>query len=234
MKLIILPDAEAAARQAARMIADAARHCIVRSGRFTLAVSGGSTPLTMLGYLGKLPMSWDGVEIFQVDERIAPRDDADRNFTGLEQKLVKEAKLPPQQIHPMPVEKKFAVGMREYVETITRIAGDPPVLDLVHLGLGADGHTASLLPDDNILDSQEIIAISREYQGRRRMSMTYPLLNNARKRLWLVTGDSKKEMLRRLYDGDKSIPAGRVQRDNTVIITDRDAAAELENNVGES
>lgn len=228
MKLIILPNPEAVARRAAQLIADTARYRIIRSGRFTLALSGGSTPLAMLGYLGKLPMGWDRVEVFQVDERIAPRGDADRNLTCLEQRLVKQAKLPPQQMHPMPVEKKFAVGLCEYAELITGIAGDPPMLDLVHLGLGADGHTASLLPDDHRLDRRELITVSREYQGRRRMSMTYPLLNNARKILWLVTGGSKKEMLRRLYDGDQSIPAGRIQADKAVIIADRDAAILLD------
>ena len=114
---------------------------------------------------------------------------------------------------------------RRYALTLREIAGSPPVLDLVHLGLGPDGHTASLVPGDAVLDVTDAdVALTGVYQGRRRMTLTYPILNRSRRILWLVTGSEKAGMLVRLRDGDLSIPAGRVRRDQALVLADRAAA----------
>jgi len=126
----------------------------------------------------------------------------------------------------MPVESPdLKTAAAHYAQTIADVAGSPPVLDLAHLGLGADGHTASLVPGDPVLDITEAdVGLTGIYQGRRRMTLTYPILNRARRVLWLVTGAEKAGMLGRLQDGDPSIPAGRVRRDCAVIFADLGAA----------
>ena len=102
----------------------------------------------------------------------------------------------------------------------------PAALDLVHLGLGPDGHTASLVPGDPVLDvTDREVAVTGIYQGRRRMTLTYPALNKARGVLWLVTGEDKVDALQRLLRGDTSIPAGRVAAENALVLADRSAAA---------
>jgi 6-phosphogluconolactonase len=129
----------------------------------------------------------------------------------------------------MPVEAEdLAQAAATYARTLREIAGTPPVLDLVHLGLGPDGHTASLIPGDPVLKvTHQDVALTGIYQGRRRMTLTYPILNRARHILWLVTGEAKSGMLRRLHDGDQSIPAGRIRRDQALVLADRAAASRL-------
>ena len=135
----------------------------------------------------------------------------------------------PEQIHPMPVEyRDLEAAAEQYTHTVEDLAGSPPVLDLAHLGLGPDGHTASLVPGDPVLDITEAdVALTGTYQGNRRMTLTYPILNRARRVLWLVTGMEKAAMLHRLQDGDLSIPAGRVRRDTALIFSDLGAAGRL-------
>jgi 6-phosphogluconolactonase/glucosamine-6-phosphate isomerase/deaminase len=117
-----------------------------------------------------------------------------------------------------------------YAQTLREIAGTPPVLDLVHLGLGPDGHTASLVPGDPVLEVTDAdVALAGPYQGRRRMTLTYPILNRSRRILWLVTGGEKAGMLLRLRDGDRSIPAGRVRGEQATVLADRPAAAQVTN-----
>lgn len=229
MKLEILPNAEVVAREAALRIAAAAREAVAQRGQFTLAVSGGRTPWVMLRDLAEESVPWEHVHIFQVDERIAPAGDPDRNLTHLYASLLEHAPLRPEQIHAMPVEATdVEAAARQYAETLTTIAGTPPVLDLVHLGLGPDGHTASLIPGDPVLDvSHADVATTGVYQNRRRMTLTYPLINRARSILWLVTGKEKQEMLRLLLAADPAIPAGRVCQDHATVLADADAAGEL-------
>jgi len=229
MKVEVLADNDAVARRAAALIADAARQAVAARGRFVVAVSGGRTPWVMLRALAEQDVPWPDVHVVQVDERVAPAGDPDRNLTHLNESLLEHAPLRREQLYAMPVEAvELASAAERYAETLQRIAGSPALLDLVHLGLGADGHTASLVPADPVLDvTDSDVALTDAYQGRCRMTLTYPILNRARRILWVVTGSDKVDALARLWDGDVSIPAGRIQRASAVILADRAAAGRL-------
>jgi 6-phosphogluconolactonase len=225
MKVEVFADADATARAAAKLVANRARAAVVARKHFVIAVSGGHTPWIMLRALANESMPWEAVHVVQVDERVAPEGHPDRNLTHLRESLLQHAPLRPDQIYGMPVEAAdLEAAAREYAMTLRNIAGSPPVIDLVHLGLGPDGHTASLVPGDPVLNVVDAdVAVTGTYQGRRRMTLTYPALNRSRGILWLVTGEEKSEMLRRLLDRDQSIPAGQVARDNAVVLADRAA-----------
>jgi len=229
MKIEVLDAASSVARAAAATIAAEARAAIAARGRFALAASGGHTPWIMLRALATEDLPWAAVHVFQVDERVAPDGHPDRNLTRLRESLLQHAPLRPEQVHAMPVESPdLDAAARQYSLTLCETAGSPPVLDLVHLGLGPDGHTASLIPGDPVLDvTGADVALTGIYQGRRRMTLTYPALNRARRILWVVTGSEKVEMLRRLLDGDVSIPAGRVRREQAVVLADHAAGGRL-------
>ena len=225
MTLEVLADAESVAHRAAEVIAGEARAAVKARGRFALAVSGGQTPWLMLRALSLLnDVPWKNVDVLQVDERIAPANHADRNLTHLRASLSPAQPAPG--IHAMPVEAAdLDEAASRYARTLADIAGSPPILDLVHLGLGPDGHTASLVPGDPVLDvTAANVALTGSYQGRRRMTLTYPAINRARRVLWLVTGKDKAAMLARLQGGDPTIPAGRVRQDRAVVLADRTAA----------
>ena len=229
MKIVeVLPDADAVARKAAEIIAAEARLAVADRGRFVMAVSGGHTPWQMLRALANEKVPWESVHVAQVDERVAPAGDPDRNLTRLRESLLEHAPLRSKQIHAMPVESTdLDAATKRYARTLEEIAGSPPVLDLAHLGLGPDGHTASLVPGDpalNVTDAD--VALTGVYQGRRRMTLTYPMLNRSRRILWLVTGNDKIDALARLRSGDTSIPAGRIQRDQALVLADKAAATE--------
>jgi 6-phosphogluconolactonase len=226
MKLQVFENADSVARAAAETIAAEARAAITARGRFALAVSGGHTPWIMLRALAREDIPWAAVHVYQVDERVAPDGHPDRNLTHLRESLLQHAPLRPEQIHAMPVETpNLQSAATQYSWALSEIAGSPPVLDLVHLGLGPDGHTASLVPGDSVLEVTNLdVAPTGVYQGRRRVTLTYPTLNRARQVLWVVTGSEKVEMLRRLRDGDPSIPAGRIRRDQSLVLADRAAA----------
>jgi 6-phosphogluconolactonase len=230
MKIEVLDDANEVADEAAAIIATDARIAVAARGRFIMAVSGGHTPWVMLRALADKEVPWDGLHVLQVDERVAPAGDPDRNLTHLRESLLQHAPLRPEQIHAMPVEAEdLQAAAASYAAMLREVAGSPALLDLVHLGLGADGHTASLVPGDPVLDVNDAaVALSGPYQGRRRMTLTYPVLNHARRVLWLVTGSEKVPMLVRLRDGDRSIPAGRVRQDRALVLADRAAAAKLQ------
>jgi 6-phosphogluconolactonase len=218
LEIEILPDAAAAAERGAELIAEHAAAAVSARGRFTLAVSGGHSPWAMFESLqGRLP--WERVTIFQVDERIAPDGDPDRNLTQLVRCLPAGGAA---DIRAMPVwAHDLDAASAIYAKDL------PDRLDLVHLGLGPDGHTASLVPGDPVLEVRDrAVALTGEYQGRRRMTLTYPVLNGARFVLWLVTGADKVDALRRLEAGDASIPAGRVSSESALALADRAAAGE--------
>jgi 6-phosphogluconolactonase len=229
VEIEVQPDDDLAARKAAAIIAADARAAVSSRGRFIMAVSGGRTPWLMLRALAAEQLPWENVHVVQVDERAAPAADPDRNLTHLRESLLDHAPLPPDHIHAMPVEAAdLDRAAEQYVLTLRDVAGSPPVLDLVHLGLGPDGHTASLVPGDPILDVTDAdVAATAPYQGRRRMTLTFPIINRSGRVLWLVTGREKAGMLVRLCDGDRSIPASRVRQDRALILADRAAAAQL-------
>jgi 6-phosphogluconolactonase len=233
MRVEVLTDVDSVARRAAELIASEARAAVKARGRFTVAISGGRTPWVMLRALSSLDVPWGRVDVLQVDERIATAGHADRNLTHLSESLLVQGRHVPARIHPMPVESadlddlKGAVA--RYEQTLVDVAGSPPVLDLVHLGMGPDGHTASLIPGDPVLDVTDAdVALTGLYQGRRRMTLTYRAINRARRVLWLITGEDKAAMLVRLRRGDPAIPAGRVRQDHAIALADRAAAQQLE------
>lgn len=229
MELRVVDDPESAARLAAAAIAADARAAIATRGRFTLAVSGGHTPWIMLRLLANEEVPWSDVHVYQVDERIAPDGHPDRNLTHIRESLLLHVPLRPDQIHAMPVESSDLLSATsQYALDLEEAAGSPPVLDLVHLGLGPDGHTASLVPGDPVLHvTSADVALTGDYQGRRRMTLTYPAINRARRVLWVVTGSEKTEALQRLLEGDVTIPAGRVRREQAVLFADRAAMGRL-------
>ena len=219
-------DVDSVARRAAETIAEEAQAAVEARGLFTLAISGGRTPWVMLRLLSSLDVPWANVHVFQVDERIAPAGDPDRNLTHMRASLLDVPAAAAAHIHPMPVESTdLDDGIRRYAEALAGIAGSPPVLDLVHLGMGPDGHTASLVPGDPVLHVKDAdVALTGPYQGRRRMTLTYPVLNRARRVLWLITGEDKAGMLPRLQRGDTAIPAGRIRQDHALVLADEAAA----------
>jgi 6-phosphogluconolactonase len=229
VKIEVFPDADAAAQEAAKLIAASARTAVTERGKFVFAVSGGRTPGQMLRDLTREDVPWQHVHLFQVDERIAPAGDHDRNLTQLKESLLSRVPLPPDQVYAMPVElSDLETAAAQYATVLRKVAGQPPVLDLVHLGLGPDGHTASLIPGDPVLDVGDTdVALTGIYQGRRRMTVTYPVLDRVRQIVWLVTGSDKCDALTRLRNADPSIPAGRVRQTNAVVLADGAAAAEL-------
>lgn len=227
MRIEALADADSVARAGAALTAAEARAAVAARGRFIVAFSGGHTPWQMLRALADEEMPWAGVHVVQVDERVAPAGDPGRNLTHLRESLLARCPLRPEQVHAMPVESADleAAGGR-YTLTLRQIAGSPAVLDLAHLGLGPDGHTASLVPGDPVLDVTDAdVALTGVYQGRRRMTLTYPVLNRARRIIWLITGREKAEMLARLCRGDRSIPAGRIDQHQALVLADHEAAA---------
>jgi len=208
-----------AAPRAAELIAEAAREAVAERGSFSLAVSGGRTPWGMLAILSdREDMPWTDTALFQVDERVAAPGSQERNLTHIVLALSMENQAA---IRPMPVtQRDLDAAAREYEEAL------PERLDLVHLGLGPDGHTASLVPDDPVLEvtDRRVALTDTAYQGHYRMTMTYPELAAARQILWLVTGPSKRDALSRLLDRDRSIPAGRVENEAMTVVADGDAA----------
>jgi len=226
VEIEILPDADSVAQRGAAIVAGEARAAIAARGKFVVAVSGGSTPWRMLRALAGEEIPWEDVHVVQVDERVAPAGHPDRNLTRLREDLLGTTPLRPERVHAMPVESSdLEASAAQYDQTLREIAGSPPVLDLVHLGLGPDGHTASLVPGDPALGvTGADVALTGVYQGWRRMTLTYPVINRSRRVLWLVTGSGKAGMLRRLRDADPSIPAGRILGDRALVLADRAAA----------
>ena len=214
--LEVLGDDAAVAAYGAEVVAEAARRSVAERGSFSFAVSGGRTPWAMFQALADLDVPWEGVGVWQVDERVAPDGDRDRNLTSLAP-LIPDAAT----VHPMPVTAPdLEAAAADYAVSL------PPILDLVHLGMGDDGHTASLVPGDPVLRiSDRDVAVTEVYRSRRRMTLTYPSLNRARRVLWLVTGADKAAMLPRLLRGDASIPAGGVRAAEQLVVADASAAA---------
>lgn len=231
LTIAVLEDEEAVAQRGAEEIAAAARESVAAHGRFAFAVSGGRTPWRMLAWLAEMrDVPWHAVHVFQVDERVAPDGDPARNWTPLEDALLSYAPIPPAQAHAMAVgecrdDADLAAAAAAYARELEAVCGRPPVLDLVHLGLGADGHTASLPPGDPLLDvtDADVAFTAEPFQEHRRVTLTLPAIARARRVLWIVTGSEKRAALARLLAGDTSIPAGRVPTRQALVLADRAA-----------
>lgn len=218
MKLEEVADSAAAALRSAEVIADACRDAVAERGEANIAVSGGRTPWQMLAHLSAMELPWDDVAMFQVDERIAPPGSQERNLTHIIAALPIERQAV---VRPMPVTSRdLDAACRSYAESL------PERFDLIHLGLGPDGHTASLVPGDSVLEvtDRRVALTGGLYQDTRRMTLTYPVLDDARRVLFLVTGEEKREPLAQLLDGDHAIPAGRVSASDMICVADADAA----------
>jgi 6-phosphogluconolactonase len=186
---------------------------IALRGHAAIAVSGGRTPWSVFERLSEAPVPWTAVDVFQVDERVAAPGSADRNLTGLDETLLDRV---PARAHPMPVDAPdLEAAARRYATDL------PPSLDVVHLGLGDDGHTASLVPlDPSVLIEDQLVAITDPYRGHRRMTLTRPAIDGAGLIVWIVSGSDKAEMVERLIAGDPLIPAGLISQERAVLVTD--------------
>ena len=198
---------------AADVIAQELRARVALRGSASIAVSGGRTPWPVFERLSEAPIPWNTVDVFQVDERVAPPGSTDRNLTGLTETLLDRV---PAMDHPMPVDAPDLEAAADRYATEL-----PPSLDVVHLGLGDDGHTASLVPlDPSVLIEDRLVAVTHPYRGHRRMTLTRPVLDRAGLIVWIVAGAGKAEMVERLIAGDTSIPAGLISQDRAVLVTD--------------
>jgi 6-phosphogluconolactonase len=225
MKTELFPTADQVAAGAAAYLEQEIRDALTHQKSFSLAISGGRTPWEMLKILSKADLPWKRVNLFQVDERVAPDGHADRNLTQLFQAIAGTPMVTQLRIFPMPVlAEDLEEGCREYTQVLDEVT-EGKGLDLIHLGLGSDGHTASLVPGDGVMEVQDrlVACTQNTYQGRIRMTLTYPLLNSAKQLLWIVTGSEKQEMVQRLLQQDPSIPAGSIQQENALLLVDQAA-----------
>jgi 6-phosphogluconolactonase len=234
MRLLVGADPSAAARLAADEIVRVCSDAVARSGHCLVALSGGETPWLMLADLRGRPLDWSRLHVAQVDERIAPAGDPRRNLARLEAILVRDGPLPRDHLWSMPVEQAPAErAAADYQETLEARFGAPLRFDLVQLGLGPDGHTASLVPGDPVLEvSDRDVATTGVYQGLPRMTLTYPALARSRARLWLVTGAAKAARLAELIAGTGDAPASRVERAESTVIADIASAGLLAHDPG--
>ncbi|MEQ8486738.1 MAG: 6-phosphogluconolactonase [Pseudomonadales bacterium] len=227
MNLHRYPDPESAAAAAAAAIAQRLADAVETRGACTLALSGGHTAQRLLDALAAQPLPWHALTMFQVDERIAAPGDGNRNLTALRARLLSQAPVGWSGLRAMPVERDPRRAGIAYARELEAASGRPPVLDVAHLGLGADGHTASLVPGDPALDADSDVAVTWEYQGRRRLTLTFPCLARASWRVWLVTGEDKARVLARFLDADPELPASRLSELAGACFVDLAAAAWL-------
>lgn len=228
--LEVLDGADGLAARGADLLARLVRRAVDARGRAIVALSGGSTPGAMLTALAQRPVPWERVHLVQVDERLAPDGHPDRNLELLRERLLTALPGPGPRVHPAPVtlHDPDAAAAR-YADELAELAGSPPVLDVVQLGLGADGHTASLVPDDPVLEVVDReVAVTGRYAGWPRLTCTFPLLERARQRVWLVSGAAKADVLARVLAGDERLPAARLSRRASRWLVDRAAAADLD------
>ena len=223
----ILPDDAALAARVADLVAARLAEAAAERGRATLAVSGGSSPLAFFAELADRKLPWEAVHVFQVDERVAPPGHPDRNLTGLQKALLDRVPIPPGNVHPMPVEEPDVEdGAAAYADEIRSITGDG-VIDVLHLGIGDDGHTASWPPGDPVVDASDDVAIVGPFNGRLRMTLTPPAVNRAGWIVWLVAGADKAPVVERLMAGDPALPSSRVRRSDVTFVADAAAGARL-------
>ncbi|MGE0142763.1 MAG: 6-phosphogluconolactonase [Planctomycetota bacterium] len=222
-------DSEAVATLASLYLLARAELAIRDRGAFHVALSGGTTPWRMLERLEPGHADWSRWHVFQVDERALPDGDPERNLTRIRRHWIDRLDLPGPKLFPMPVNHEPSRAVAEYTAALAANCGSVPQLDLVFLGLGDDGHTASLVPGDPVLEvaDRDVAWTAHDYKGTRRLTLTYPILARARERAWLVTGATKQPMLQRLLARDPSIPAGRLPQSRTVLFADPAAIGDL-------
>ena len=224
MQRIVTRDAAALAVAVADVIATAIGEAVDERGRAVVAFSGGDTPAPMLRRLAGVDIPWPQVTVFQVDERVAPDGHEERNATMLTRELLGDVAAV---AYLMPVtQPDLEAAARAYGQLLHDVCGG--VLDVVHLGLGADGHTASLVPGDPVLDvrDRDVAMTGGEYEGRRRMTLTYPALNRGRRIVWEISGGDKAAAVLALTEG-QDVPAASVSKEAATLIIDEAAAAEL-------
>jgi 6-phosphogluconolactonase len=224
----ILPDPEALAARAADLVAGRLAGAVADRAVATLAVSGGGTPLPFFAELAERKLPWDAVHVFQVDERVAPAGHGDRNLTALRAALLDRVPIPPGNVHPMPVEADdLEAAAAAYADELRSLTAPVGGLDVVHLGLGDDGHTASWPPGDPVVDSAADVAAVGPFNGRLRMTLTPPAVNRAGWIMWQIEGAAKAPVVARLVAGDPALPAARVRRRAVTLLADTAAAADL-------
>jgi 6-phosphogluconolactonase len=224
----ILPDGPALAARAADLVAERLGKTAAARGRVMLAVSGGNTPLPFFAELAGRAVPWEAVHVFQVDERVAPAGHPDRNLTGLRAALLDRVPIPPGNVHAMPVEDSdLDAAAAAYADEIRAVAGAGATLDIVHLGLGDDGHTASWPPGDPVVDATADVAVVGPFNGRLRMTLTPPAVNRTGWILWEIAGAAKAPVVARLVAGDPALPCSRVRRHDVTLLADAAAGAEI-------
>ncbi len=191
-------------------------------GRVSVALSR-PTPREVFERIARIRIPRHDVDVFQVDERKTAKDSDERNLKLLKREV--SPWLSAAELHEMPVDGTLSRGASAYEKTLADICGRRPVIDLVHLGLGPDGHTASLLPGDDVLDVRDrFVATTKKHGGYQRMTLTYPVLDRARLVVFIVTGEEKAEALARVLRGDGAMPAARLRSPNVLVLADRAAA----------
>lgn len=227
MKFEVGPDADSTAACAADHVSRLLAAAVSDRGTASLAVSGGATPRRMFEELAKSDLPWHAIHLFQVDERLAPDGHTERNLTALKEHLLAHIALPAARFHPMPVGlANLADAAERYQRVLRDTCGTPPVIDVVHLGLGRDGHTASLFPGDPAVKVEDTdVTATGEHGGWVRLTLTLPVLRAARHIVWLVTGAEKTGAVRALREGG-DILAARVPGAEAVLVADAAATGE--------
>jgi 6-phosphogluconolactonase len=210
MQVVIYPDTNTLSHEAAQYIVRLANEAIVSHGRFSIALSGGSTPRVLYGLLGDEPyrsqINWSQVEIFWSDERCVPPDSSDSNYQLAQEVLLSKVPIPASQIHRMPADKPdHDAASLEYTQEMQRVFGTDgiPSFDLLQLGMGPEGHTASLFPHQPSLHEQQrlVMPVNVPKPPPPRLTFTPPLLNAAKHVLFLVTGADKAEAVQAVLEG---------------------------------
>ncbi len=239
MRFRVLPDPDAVAEAGAERLVAAARRAIDERGIFRVALSGGSTPKRVYPLLIREPhlsaLDWSRVEFFWGDERAVPPDHPESNFGVAYQMFVSRLpNLRPEAVHRMPAEADdldaAAKAHEREIRAVFEVEDDEvPAFDLIWLGIGGDGHTASLFPDSEALEEMDRLVVANwaPGPGAWRMTFTYPLINAAREALFMVTGADKADAIRAIREG-QDLPAARVEAQTTVCILDAAAAGEAD------
>jgi 6-phosphogluconolactonase len=242
-RILILDSLEKVGVEGANLFADRAKASVNTRGKFFVALSGGSTPRPMHRLLIQEPyrseIPWGQVHVFWVDERCVPPSDPASNFGTAKRDFIRQAPIPAGQVHPMPGEMAPELGAVKYQEDLVSSfqlrEGEFPVFDIIFLGVGADGHTASLFLGQEALDETErmVVAVKGGEPDVSRLTMTFPVINNARDIVFLVSGKEKAGVVRAVIENvDQSLPAHKVRPVSGVLtwLLNRDAASLLSKN----